>query len=478
MDAGPDGGRRDTGLRDTGVRDTGVRDAGPPPDASGLTPCRRDSDCMFGVCRTFGSLAPMDLGPVLLFCSPPELDPSGALGSACGDEFACDRHLCTVSGTCVQPCVADPDCPGELRCRETWVPTSSGSMQMVDACVEMVSVPSTVTVDVRPGPSLDGAERTDRLPDLAPNALTVWVGQPDRTLFIFEIRDAVTGAVLFDPFVGGTGAPDWGVGAATTSQVVTMLYPNGPRTPRASGGLAVDLVSMPRTTTDRLIYRRSGPGTIFDIDAYLVGGGSWTLAEGPPVALALALDEARVILRQVGLSIGEVRLHEVVGALRTRYQVLEGEAPPLGQPPELDELYRLSAGGNRPSVNIFFVRMIEGALGIASGIPGPHGMNGTGASGVAIAVDVVPPGELDDVIVHELGHFMGLFHTTELDGSVFEPLGDTAECPASRDSDGDGFLAPFECGGFGADNLLFWTGSGTALSAEQGELMRRAYFVR
>ncbi|HEY8426818.1 MAG TPA: hypothetical protein VIL20_00525, partial [Sandaracinaceae bacterium] len=145
---------------------------------------------------------------------------------------------------------------------------------------------------------------------------------------------------------------------------------------------------------------------------------------------------------------------------------------------ELPRLYALSAGGRRPSVHVFFVRSIDGALGIASGIPGPHAMYGTGASGVAIATDAIPPPMLPGVIVHEIGHFMGLFHSSEFDGTVSDPFPDTPECRADRDANGDGFVAPEECFDAGAENLMFWAGTGTSLSPQQGELMRRALFVR
>jgi hypothetical protein len=269
------------------------------------------------------------------------------------------------------------------------------------------------------------------------------------------------------------------VGPTTISDVVTLLFPNGPNTPASPMGFSVDLAAERASDTERLLVQRETNGTAFDIDAYLVGGGGWTSpAGGLPRPLSRSLTEVRRILAAIGLSVGEVRVHEVVGMTRRRLEMLEGSAGPLEVPEDLDDLYRLSAGANRPAVHVFFVRTIEGALGVASGIPGPHVLPGTGASGVAIAVDPHPPGELATTIAHEIGHYMGLFHTSELDGAVNEPLTDTPECRADRDADGDGFLLPSECEGAGADHLMFWAGIGERISDQQAELMTRAYFVR
>jgi hypothetical protein len=90
-------------------------------------------------------------------------------------------------------------------------------------------------------------------------------------------------------------------------------------------------------------------------------------------------------------------------------------------------------------------------------------VHGTRASGIVIGWEDVlslepmaPPDQLGTVIGHETGHFVGFLHTTELDGSVFEPLSDTPECTLAQDLDGDGMLFPEECAGFGADNVMFW----------------------
>lgn len=69
------------------------------------------------------------------------------------------------------------------------------------------------------------------------------------------------------------------------------------------------------------------------------------------------------------------------------------------------------------------------ALGIAPGIPGAATTYGRNVSGI-----VIGSGDSSDqdvlTMIHEMGHFIGLNHTTEFDGQSSDPLSDTAKCPS------------------------------------------------
>lgn len=76
--------------------------------------------------------------------------------------------------------------------------------------------------------------------------------------------------------------------------------------------------------------------------------------------------------------------------------------------------------------------------------------------------------ELGATIGHELGHQLGLFHTTEGDGSQHDPIGDTPECRANGEAD------PDRCPD--GELMMFWTPGSrpqTRISATQAEVMRR-----
>ncbi len=135
---------------------------------------------------------------------------------------------------------------------------------------------------------------------------------------------------------------------------------------------------------------------------------------------------------------------------------------------EVDALRSSDTGGSGSSINVFFIDDFtdaSGVLGIAAGVPGPNGVQGTAGSGVVVATDshrdvdgAVQTGLMSETIAHELGHQLGLFHTTEDDGSDHDVIPDTPECTLDMDADQDGVLSAEECPD--GDNVMFWT-SGT-----------------
>ena len=69
------------------------------------------------------------------------------------------------------------------------------------------------------------------------------------------------------------------------------------------------------------------------------------------------------------------------------------------------------------------------------------------------------PQLLGETAAHEMGHQLGLFHTTESGGTVFDIISDTAECPKSLDKNSNSQIqmSAEECEGYGAENVMFWT---------------------
>ena len=124
--------------------------------------------------------------------------------------------------------------------------------------------------------------------------------------------------------------------------------------------------------------------------------------------------------------------------------------------------------GSTATVNLFFIEDYSGSwsgiLGNAAGIPGSMGIanswNGVLNSLSAHAFGTTLDSQLlGETAAHEMGHQLGLFHTTESGGTVFDIISDTAECPKSLDKDSNSQIqmSAEECEGYGAENVMFWT---------------------
>jgi hypothetical protein len=150
-----------------------------------------------------------------------------------------------------------------------------------------------------------------------------------------------------------------------------------------------------------------------------------------------------------------------------------------GEEDERGPLFALSAGAVGPSLPIFFVRSVVGALGRSGGIPGPSGAHGTAGSGIVIGPELIDSQALlERAVAHEALHFLGLFHTTEATFFVKDGIDDTPVCTRDRDVDGDGFASPEECADSGSENLMFWSASGDTLTEGQAEVVRGTYVAR
>lgn len=88
--------------------------------------------------------------------------------------------------------------------------------------------------------------------------------------------------------------------------------------------------------------------------------------------------------------------------------------------------------GTAPALNLFVIgdfsdQAYGGAIGVAGGIPGATAEHGTALSGVAYQPSGDPSYDAT-VLMHEVGHLGGLFHTTEFQITETDSLTDTPEC--------------------------------------------------
>ncbi len=195
-----------------------------------------------------------------------------------------------------------------------------------------------------------------------------------------------------------------------------------------------------------------GTPTVLDLNIYLVGLEDIDLTASTAQdhedfqSILTTVDE---IFDQADLSLGEIRYMELEDAVVERYRTIYEE----------EEIYALVAQSEYPgsdvesalSANVFITeRFVFPAIGLAMGIPGPPGYHQSLLSGIALTGEYIGDDEEGNIftaiaIAHEIGHFLGLFHTSEVNGLIHDPLDDTPEC---RD-----FQPPWNCPGF--DNLMF-----------------------
>ncbi len=171
------------------------------------------------------------------------------------------------------------------------------------------------------------------------------------------------------------------------------------------------------------------------------------------------------IFGQAGINIGSINL-EFRQDVNAFVQV-QSEAGMLAF---LETASRGSAGRSDYGINCFIMpKLYRGTLGLDGAIPGPGSVHGTAASGLiaqAASMRYAASGYsvkdtdqyiLAKILAHEIGHYLGLFHTTERDGSAIPTLADTPKCTPENDTDDDGAVSGPECRGLGAESLMFWT---------------------
>jgi len=132
---------------------------------------------------------------------------------------------------------------------------------------------------------------------------------------------------------------------------------------------------------------------------------------------------------------------------------------------------RNSGSARSDSVHVIVVRSIGGSepAGYAMGLPGPFDADRSNAA-VLVSTDAYTDGQgfldvdgLSSTIAHEVGHYLGLYHTSEANGAQHDPLPDTAECTGSSCS--TAFEKNIMTAGGGANRL--------ALTSDQAFVMRQ-----
>lgn len=446
--------------------------------------CAANSECQSGECLT-GDRWPngyctdgCDGCPGGTICGT---TPSGdKCLAACDGDLDCRSGFVCSAGGCSARCQADSDCGDQVCNRSSGrcVDRSAGG-----ANIEEVSIASGVPVSGELS-----RELTLDVPEGTLGFAIQAEGSGADLMIIGEMKDP-SGRTIYD-FQDPFGSE---VRFFPGSESITQLVPSSPRSAPQAGTYRFRLIKdggQKNIDVKAYIKRAEGEpsGGALDVNFFFanVNGLSATSAQ-TDTEFQTAVAELTRIYATRGIELGEVRYCDLAGSDADRYAVIDSVDGPTS---ELSLMFAESGRAadlgcnDSQALNFFLVQEIVGGragyiiLGISGGIPGPPGLHGTTHSGVAVTMAGFRsrPEQLALTMAHEGGHFLGLFHTTEAEGTAFDPLPDTPECRSSRDGNQDGIVDFGECGGGnGAENLMFWAAGDGArdVSDDQGFVVLR-----
>ena len=426
-------------------------------------PCERNSHCRIdhfcpagaGICTPKCRLGDCNPGYV---CEPEsgqclfedQVDPCVPSAEICDDEDNdCDNIVDEGCGP------APAETPRMLV--TDWGKVNIGGGGLTSRTVEISTAASSFAIMLR---SADGSEEVIGLYSLSP---------PDGS----EVYD------VQNPY----GSPNRAVPGIG---VVTVLVPNTPNVAMQAGTWNFSFFRE-GTAGKGWLYvlqplRQQTTNSTMDVNLWFAGTEGLSASTAPSNSkFQSLLSLFGELMTEYGISLGNVKYYDVTGANAQKYAIVDtGNGYEVDEHAELVALSRDLPPDNI-GVNFFFVRGFTGwsLLGKAGSIPGPPLLNGTWSSGVVVSMadyehlspsDGVPL--MAETMAHELGHQLGLFHTTEQDGQSHDPIPDTKEC--DKDFNNDGIVDAYECSGWGAENLMFWQANLSAeLSAGQKFVFHR-----
>jgi hypothetical protein len=371
--------------------------------------------------------------------------------------------------TCRVACAADSDCRQGYSCRETAMgqgycdssvdpPAPPAEASTNDEIEVICSSEKSITFDIP-----DGAEGFFIAPYTTSNnrVLLKTLRKPDGSTL--DIQEDYSFLAVNQEILGN---------------LAPILFPasDDSRFANAFGGGTYTMTVESRAgEVCYYVIPQMQEGTKLSLNLYFVGvqGVSASTASNDRDIQAM-VSMMKGIYSKMGITVEVANYYDANSTVTQNYSIIR----------DFYDVFNLVATSQAPeggpySVNVFLINDFNvsdapGLLGISTGIPGMAALHGSSGSGLVFSTATLGEDNktLGQTMAHEVGHFLGLRHTTEHLGSAEDPITDTPRCLAPR----LGFVCP------DATNFMFAYALGgdqqTGASAGQGFVLRHNPLVR